>query len=517
MLKKWLIVVAVPIVLQLIFLGFLLKSQIDYEKTQGWVIHTKDVIAETEALNRRLVAVRSNMLGLAMSGDQKSNPFVPIRAEVPERLASLKMMVRDNPPQKARLATIEGLSGTYLDWIGQTHEMLLKGDRDGALARIAAQQGKHLLDGAQERIAEFQGKEIELDQERVAELTATTRRTTQLIIAGSIVSVLAAIGLVFAFSRGFSRRLNALADNARKLAEGKALADTKPSRDEIGTLDNVFRAMAQTLKEREQENELFIYSVSHDLRSPLVNLQGFSRELTYTSDDLKKAIAPLEKPEAVAQRLGVLLDRDMPDSIHFIQNAVSRLSAIIDSLLRLSRAGRVEYRIQDVDMNEVADRVVEALRDSTSEKGAEIAVGDLPPAQGDPTIIEQVFANLASNAVKYLDPSRPGRIEFGAEPDGDDTPGSRTYYVRDNGLGIPDGHQAKLFHAFQRLHPGVAQGEGIGLALVKRMVERHGGRIWAESTAGAGSTFFVTLPAGDGPTPRPGRARPVASATGALS
>jgi signal transduction histidine kinase len=126
-------------------------------------------------------------------------------------------------------------------------------------------------------------------------------------------------------------------------------------------------------------------------------------------------------------------------------------------------------------------------------------MGRLPPAWGDPTAVEQIFANLIGNALNYLDPKRPGVIEVGDQnhAGGCKTPGDsafHTYYVKDNGLGIPDAYRPKIFQAFQRLHAQVAKGEGIGLVMVRRMVERHGGRIWLESAEGVGSTFFVTLP-----------------------
>ena len=118
--------------------------------------------------------------------------------------------------------------------------------------------------------------------------------------------------------------------------------------------------------------------------------------------------------------------------------------------------------------------------------------------------MEQVFANLIGNAVQYLDPARPGRIEIGTtDLDEPELPGLQVYYVKDNGLGIPPAYHQRMFTAFNRLHADAAQGEGIGLALVRRMVERHGGRIWLESTAGAGTTFFVALPS----SPREGTDR----------
>jgi signal transduction histidine kinase len=128
-------------------------------------------------------------------------------------------------------------------------------------------------------------------------------------------------------------------------------------------------------------------------------------------------------------------------------------------------------------------------------KGARVTIDALPSAWGDPTAVEQVFANLVANAVNYLDPTRPGDIEIGTQPTPIGVESLRIYYVRDNGLGIPASALPRLFNAFQRLHGNIAKGEGIGLALVRRVVERHGGHVWVESSEGRGSTFYVSLPA----------------------
>lgn len=138
-------------------------------------------------------------------------------------------------------------------------------------------------------------------------------------------------------------------------------------------------------------------------------------------------------------------------------------------------------------------QVVGAAQGTIAERGAVVRAGELPPAWGDRTAIEQVFGNLIGNALTYLDPARPGVIEVGCLPP--DAGGYRTYFVRDSGLGIAEGHRQKIFQAFQRAHPGVGTGEGLGLAIVARVAERHRGRVWVESTPGEGSTFFVTLPA----------------------
>ena len=254
------------------------------------------------------------------------------------------------------------------------------------------------------------------------------------------------------------------------------------------------------LAAKSQENEMFVYSVSHDLRSPLVNLQGFSKELDSSCAEFRQILAENELPPSIHARCLSLLDGDMTEAIRFIQTAVKRLSTNINALLRLSRVGRVEFQWQVVDVQSIVERIVAAMNDTIQQRGARVLVAELPPVWGDPAAVEQIFANLIGNAVNYLSADRAGLIEVSTTESSDvfaNSPEKRlnTYFVRDNGVGIPASYTAKVFQIFQRMHPTLAHGEGVGLALVRRVVERHGGRIWFESAESAGTTFFVALPA----------------------
>ena len=253
----------------------------------------------------------------------------------------------------------------------------------------------------------------------------------------------------------------------------------------------------EDITRKNEENEMFVYSVSHDLRSPLVNLQGFSQELVAVSDDIRKLIEQCACSEEIKKRGLKMVEEDMGGSIRFIQAGVVRLSNIMDALLRLSRAGRVEYQIQHVDLDPIISRIVSSMQSIIAQRGATLTIQPLPAAWGDPTAIEQIFANLIGNALNYLNPKRPGLIEVGCRPEPETTANAtlNVYYVKDNGLGISEQAKSKLFKIFQRMHPDAAKGEGVGLAIVRRMVERHGGRITVESTEGEGTTFIVTLPA----------------------
>jgi signal transduction histidine kinase len=499
MLKKGLCVIAIPLIFQLLFIAALFKAQSDSKAVQDLAIHTKDVIAQAETVSRLVVQAQNNIRGLVVAGDGGfAADYQEAAREAAEELAKLRYAVADNPDQQAKVDAIteevRGLNG----WLAETGRLATSGNGPAAIARVRSLDGKRMDEEVRGLVVEFLREEERLDGARRDRLARDWSRQNWLLAGAVALTVAFGVGLVITYGRAFAGRVTALSENASRLAEGKPLASPVQSRDELGRLDGVFHSMARTLRERERENEMFIYSVSHDLRSPLVNLQGFGKELTYACEALEGVLDGVEMPERERKRVAAIVEDDIKHSIHFILTAVTRLSAIIDALLRLSRAGRVEYRWQRVDVGAIATRVVEALRVSAEEKRAEIVVGDLPPSWGDPTAVEQVFANLLANAINYLDPARPGRIEVGALAEEAVPNGMRrlrTYYVKDNGLGIAEAHRPKLFLAFQRLHPQAAKGEGIGLAVIRRVVERHGGKIWVESGAGVGSTFFVSLPA----------------------
>jgi signal transduction histidine kinase len=514
MVRKGLCLITIPMLFQLLFIAALFRSQADGREAQAWAIHSNEVIAQAEAASRYLVQAQSSVRGLVVTGHRSFfEDFETATRLARAGLKKLRGLVADNPSQRAKVDTINERAEDLTGWLAGTANLVLSGHVDRAADGIKALGGRKSYEDFRDLISAFLREEEGLNRKRRDDLRRDWRRQTWFLAGAAVVTVAGAGSLLIAFSQTFARRIEILVENARRIAEGRPLAEPIRGQDEIGRLDVVFHRMARTLAEREQENEMFIYSVSHDLRSPLVNLQGFGKELAYACDDLERFLGELELPEADRRRLADILDSDIKNSIHFITVAVGRLSGIIDALLRLSRAGRVEYRRQAIDIEAALRRVVDSLRGSAAEKGAVIDVEPLPPAWGDPTAIEQIFANLLGNAVNYLDPQRPGRISVGAldEASGaDGSPRFRTYFVRDNGLGIPEAHQPKLFLAFQRLHPEAAKGEGIGLAVVRRVIERLGGRIWVESEPGRGSTFFITLPADaeSGVSPDE-RARPV--------
>ena len=282
--------------------------------------------------------------------------------------------------------------------------------------------------------------------------------------------------------RGFAKVTRDMTE--RKAHEERIASLTRELQRRVADLDEANRELEQ----RNAENESFVYSVSHDLRSPLVNLQGFSQELAMTSDALQKVLAHPGVPQEVQQQARELLSGELQESIGFIRNAVRHLGNIIDGLLRLSRVGRIEYESSPVDVGEVVSGIVAAMHTTVVVSGARIEAHPLPVVLGDRNAIGQVFANLLGNALKSFDADRPGVIEISATRDN-----PPVFAVRDNGVGIPADYRSKIFQVFQHVHKTRSRGEGMGLAIVRRIIERHGGRIWFDSRPDVGTTFFFTL------------------------
>ncbi len=225
------------------------------------------------------------------------------------------------------------------------------------------------------------------------------------------------------------------------------------------------------LEQANRELEAFSYSVSHDLRAPLRAIGGFSRILL---DDYAGK-----------------LDDEGKRLLNAVQDNTSRMESLIDDLLSFSRTGRGELTCSDVDMEKLAREVFEELSPAIAGGHVALDIDPLPRIRGDSAMLRQVFVNLLSNAIKYSRVKENARIKVGGSLDGDEA----VYYVRDNGVGFDMRYADKLFGVFQRLHRASEfEGTGIGLAIVKRIVTRHGGRVWAEGEVNDGATFYFALP-----------------------
>jgi len=254
------------------------------------------------------------------------------------------------------------------------------------------------------------------------------------------------------------------------------------------------------LETKNAELEDLINVASHDLRAPLVNVLGFGRRLEKACDELLGLVRDPEFPVSFRERVARIVEDQISKSLSFIRSGVGKADALINGLLRVSRLGFVPLNLDRLDMDQLVREVLAEQTLQLQIAGAEIHADELPDCQGDAGLIRQVFSNLFDNALKYRDPTRPLQILFSGRAQGRQS----IYCVADNGPGIVPEHQERIWEMFHRLNPdGQVAGEGLGLTLVRRILDRHHGRAWVESVPGEGSRFFVSLPADGQPAPPP--------------
>jgi signal transduction histidine kinase len=351
-------------------------------------------------------------------------------------------------------------------------------------------ESDQVLRAASGRRAQLQAAATALEQRQqelgMARQTTANRQSNRIVLVlllGSIICVPGGFIAALLLARGLRRRLATLEENAGRLALGEPLAPVPPGADEIARLGthlekagDLLRAREAALRQRtseleaaNRELEAFSYSVSHDLRAPLRAIDGFS--------------------QAIEEDHGASLDADASASLRRVRAAARRMGTLIDALLSLSRIGRVDLRRETIDVSAIASSIV-AERHRSGGLNGTVTVAPGMMANADPRLVRIAMENLLDNAWKYSSKRPDPKIDVGQIG----ANGHAVYYVRDNGAGFDMAHAGKLFGAFQRLHAEREfEGTGIGLATVQRIVRRHGGRVWAESAAGAGATFYFTL------------------------
>ncbi len=310
------------------------------------------------------------------------------------------------------------------------------------------------------------------------------------------VATLMAVTLGLAYPMGmlwlFSSNLTASQAEAWRLARSATEANqllTERSRE--------VEVRSEQLEAKNLELSDFLYVVSHDLRAPLINLEGFSRALQdnlSTLDGLMQMCDGNGAGIRAAQQAWPPLRAEITEALDFILRSVAKMDFLVKGLLELSRIDTRPNQPQAVELNAIVGDILGAMQYNINARGIEVTVEPLPTVVGDAVRLSQLFSNLIDNAIKYMKPRGEARIHIGCQECDD---GYR-FFVRDTGLGIRAEDHAKIFRLFTRLCNSGVPGEGIGLTAVKKIVEKHKGRIWVESELGQGSTFWFTLPRSGG-------------------
>ncbi len=349
-----------------------------------------------------------------------------------------------------------------------------------------------------------------LAEQSQAEAFAALYQNMGLTLGLTLVTGLLSTLFAILVTRRIAIPLEYLTAAAVRMANGdldQSVAIERP--DELGDLAAAFNAMGQQLGElidnlearvsartaelarSNQELRQFAYIVSHDLRAPLVNLKGFAAELRTALQTIQaayeKSLPYLDEVER--QRLSCALEQDVPEALGFIESSVNRMDYFLTTLLKLSRMGRRELKLEPVDCQILVTDVLQSLAHQMEVGQVQVQVGMLPTIYADHTSLAQIFGNILDNAVKYLDPNRPGRIEISASQAADKT----AFTIRDNGRGIAPEDMDKVFAPFRRAGKQDQPGEGMGLSYVQTLVRLHGGQIECQSELGVGTRFTFTI------------------------
>ncbi len=422
------------------------------EENRGWVTHTYVVVEKLQAVQIDISQAEAGQWGYLLTGrDKYLEPYQAGLNQLRQDMEDVQYLTRDNPRQQESVGRLQGMIAARLTELSDGIEVR---NKSGLLAGVEAvafgNTGGKWMAKIGALVDEMRRAEGQLLVKRLDNAAASTRRTKRVIVCGDVLAILILLiaGVVI---QGETEK--------RGLAEG-----------ELKHVNERLERQSAELWETNVELESFAYSVAHDLRAPLRHIAGYSNML---SEDY-----------------GPQFDGEGRRWLEKLVEGSQRMGRLVDDLLSLSRTGRQELSLQVTPLDALLRQVVEELGVEGSGREIEWRIGELSSAECDPGLMKQVFVNLLSNAVKYTGKREHAVIEVGQTMQNDE----RVVFVRDNGVGFEMQYAGKLFGVFQRLHKaGDFEGTGVGLAIVQRIVRKHGGRIWAEAELNQGATFFFTL------------------------
>jgi signal transduction histidine kinase len=462
---------AILVAISVMSLGLVSRLQADTAQV------TESLRVESR-LRQVLLMVRraeSAQRGFLLTNDPSYlDPYNDSIDQVMPALDELAASLAEAPSQQEALARVEPLMRQKVDELRETVRLHKSGESERALALVKSNEGLHLMENAAAISQQIITEQRRLVQEHIARSNRTDNGLLYATGLGSLLVVILA-GLSVVGLRASNRERDAA---QRALVEANA------------GLEDAVAERTGALQDANEEIQRFAYIVSHDLRSPLVNIMGFTSELEALRKDIFAELAAVPERDEAALARETQLGQDFDEAVHFIKTAIAKMDRLIDAVLRLSREGRREFRPEALDMTELVRNLAGTVAHQTTELGATLTVEPLPGVTSDRLALEQIFSNLIDNALKYLRAEEPGRIEIRGRAG----PTSVTYEVRDNGRGIDPRDHERVFELFRRSGPQDRPGEGIGLAHVRALVRRLGGTLTLQSMLGQGSTFIVTLP-----------------------
>jgi len=454
---------------------------------KGWVLHTIEVENQTNKLLLEIRRAESAARGyLLTKGPEFLDDHRDAVAKIIPELDTLAHSTAGNPVQVENIRTMRAAIGTRLGQFAEEMKLVEQNDPDKATALVREAAASDTLARIGDAAAAMHEEEDRLFALRTANAGRSQKLASTVTIAGS--------GLLIALA-GISIFLVRRESRARDEAEARL-------RDNNINLEATVDERTADLREANDEIQRFAYIVSHDLRSPLVNIMGFTSELEELRDNVFRRIAALghasnESVPALAPDLepelageDKQLSADFSEALGFIKSSIAKMDRLISAILNLTREGRRRFEPVPIDTRELIESIVDTVAHQADEANAEIRIAPLPPIVSDRLALEQIFSNLIDNAVKYLRPGVPGRIAIR----GRTKLGFAVFEISDNGRGIePKDHQ-RIFDLFRRAGTQDKPGQGIGLAHVRTLVRRLGGTMSVSSELNNGSTFTITLP-----------------------
>jgi signal transduction histidine kinase len=455
----------------------------------AWVVHTLEVENQISTLLLRIRTAESAVRGYLLTGEQRflTEHEAATTGILPD-IDTLTRLAGDNKIQFENSKRLRAQVQARLDEFAAMVDLVGRNDADAAIAILRQANSTDAVRQINEIASTMRTEENRLFLLRTATAERTQRLASILIVAGSgLVIVLAGISIFLV------RRSTRARDSPEMLL-----------RDANLNLETTVEARTADLREANDELQRFAYIVSHDLRSPLVNIMGFTSELEELRSEIFKRIAALSRAAALvppppidgeATALALAgedkqLSQDFSEALEFIKSSIDKMDRLISAILNLTREGRREFDPVRIDTRELIEAVVATLAHQASEAQAQIRIEPLPEITSDRLALEQIFSNLIDNALKYLRPGVPGDISIR----GRTKLNFAIFEVSDNGRGIdPKDHQ-RIFDLFRRAGTQDKPGQGIGLANVRTLVRRLGGSMSVSSELDNGSTFTITLP-----------------------